>query len=78
MDLTEYKVELLSDSELLETDGGFLPLLLIGAALLLAGCQNGSGNTQQSTVNGNNSSVNISASKGDTIVRVNDSTWVVK
>lgn len=38
---------MLSEVELQETDGGIIPLLVIGACLLLAGCQSGSGNRIQ-------------------------------
>ncbi|MBN8787968.1 MAG: class IIb bacteriocin, lactobin A/cerein 7B family [Terrimonas sp.] len=44
----------LTEDEMQEIDGGLLPLLIIGAAILLAGC---SGQSSQS--NGNSTQINV-------------------
>lgn len=45
----------LSFEEMVEVDGGFVPLIIIGACLLLAGC----GNTQTNNNNAGSTSTNI-------------------
>lgn len=44
MNLASYTVEELTANELVETDGGILPFILIGAALLLSSCGNQANN----------------------------------
>ncbi|PVD52150.1 hypothetical protein DC498_10490 [Terrimonas sp.] len=59
----------LTEDEMQEIDGGLLPLLIIGAAILLAGC---SGQSSQS--NGNSTQINVQCTncsvtvKRDTVI----------
>lgn len=36
--LNDYGVSEINQNEMLEIDGGFLPLIIVGVALLVAGC----------------------------------------
>ncbi len=68
----------LQEQELVETNGGFLPLLILGAVLLLSSC--GSGNGNNVVVGGSNNSqtqINITVKKGDTLI-VKGDTLIVK
>ena len=66
MKLNDYNCLELSSEDILEIEGGFIPLLVIGAVLLLSSCQ-GSKNS------GSGSQINIQCTnftiiqKGDTI-----------
>ncbi len=45
IDFDDLGITPLSESEMIETDGGFLPLLIVGAALLLASCSSNNNQT---------------------------------
>lgn len=59
----------LTVDEMGEIDGGFLPLLIIGAAILLTGCS-----SQSSQSNGNSTQINVQCTncsvtlKKDTVI----------
>ncbi len=55
----------LTDEELKNTDGGFIPFLIAGAALLLASC---SSQSNSSTGGRNNSQINISCTNCNVVV----------
>ncbi len=54
--LSKFGVQELNAQEIRETDGGFLPLLLLGAAVLLTGCS------------GAKTTISATVKKGDTSV----------
>ncbi len=68
LQLENYGVSELSHSEQQETDGGFLPLLVIGVALLLSAC---TGNGNNVVVGGSN---NKQSSSSDSAKASSDST----
>lgn len=53
MNFNLYEVEELSFDEMIETDGGIIPFLIIGAVLLLSSCGN------QSSSNKNGKQINV-------------------
>ncbi len=66
LQLENYGVSELSHSEQRETDGGFLPLLIVGAVLLLASC---TGNNTNSGVN-TGTQVNVQNGQNSTSTKV--------
>lgn len=60
----------LTEDEMQEIDGGFLPLLIIGAAILLAGCS-----SQSSQSTGKSRQVNVQCT--DCSVTINGDTVIV-
>ncbi|HPZ87538.1 MAG TPA: hypothetical protein PLQ32_05520 [Flavihumibacter sp.] len=72
LEISHYGVAMLEDDEILETEGGIIPLLIIGAILLVGGCT--------SQVNKNNSSyqVNVQCSNCSVTVNQSDSSVTVK
>jgi hypothetical protein len=66
LQLENYGVSELSHSEQQETDGGFLPLLIVGAVLLLASC---TGNNTNSGVN-TGTQVNVQNGQNSTSTKV--------
>ena len=49
--MNDMKLAVISDQEMIDIEGGILPLLIIGACILLAGCVQNNQNNSSSQIN---------------------------
>jgi len=72
LEINQYGVNTLENDELLETEGGIIPLLIIGAILLVGGC------TSQVNKNSGSYQVNVQCNNCSVTINQSDSSVTVK